>query len=650
MAAASICAECIACFTIVGDGPWSWSAEGVQCNKCYRWQHRRCEKGYTGITKAAYKKCRTTIEWLCELCVKTTSRPPAPASGYIPTAASCTLEDPMDISSNSSPDPSELYDNPPSPPPMPEEEDISDVSDFNVYIPEDDDDSSDDYNSPSSSDELDSSSASEDEDHDYASLPFMQPNLPREDDLLDERPYDAVPCDVPPTTYKLVEGGSNQGKTKLGDSDGYSYYNKKTNPKTTWWACSKRSCRALVKQQEDQFIPGLHSHDHPPEPNVIEAMEMTRDIKRAAAEKIFTPASQLVDEAIRNNLPEAPSTAFRGPDNLARAANRHRAAKRPKDPVDLDFELDERSIPPGFLVDDVRVDERRHLVFATQKQLELLSKAKNWYGDGTFKVVKSPFKQLWSIHAFIQFGEKVKQVPLAFALMSGRKKKDYKKVLKAIKKLVPNNNLKTFTLDFEKAAWEAVRLVFGLAVVLYGCLFHWSQAVWKKIQEEGLQVDYRKKRGVHRYLSKLMALPYLPAEHIPGAFKYLKKRAVTPELMSICNYIERNWLNSTTWPIESWSAFMRATRTNNDCEGWHHRLNKRAQKSNLGLYMLAQLLRDEAETAHKTVMLVQDGKLEKHQRKSYRSVQAKVFKLWDDYTEDRDPKKLLESCSHFNAF
>lgn len=87
-------------------------------------------------------------------------------------------------------------------------------------------------------------------------------------------------------------------------------------------------------------------------------------------------------------------------------------------------------IPEDFLVRDVKSGNFRHLIFATPDQLQLLSHARTWYMDATFKIVKRPFVQLFSIHAFLNSddGTSAKQVPLAFAFMSRRKVKDYKKV------------------------------------------------------------------------------------------------------------------------------------------------------------------------------------------------------------------------------
>lgn len=96
------------------------------------------------------------------------------------------------------------------------------------------------------------------------------------------------------------------------------------------------------------------------------------------------------------------------------------------------FHMDTSFIPPDFLQKVIATDMQRHMVFATQIQLEMLKTAKRWHIDATFKVLreKDPFSQLFSIHAFVKSNGETKQVPLVFVFMTRRKRKDYKKVLK----------------------------------------------------------------------------------------------------------------------------------------------------------------------------------------------------------------------------
>lgn len=117
---------------------------------------------------------------------------------------------------------------------------------------------------------------------------------------------------------------------------------------------------------------------------------------------------------------------------MTRNLNRQRQGQRPDGPTDMTFQLDtdylQQHIPEPFFRADVHVNNRRHLVFATNRQLELLRKAKTWFIDGTFKIVKDPFYQLLTIHAFQKSGDDSKQLPLVFCVMAGKKKKDYKRV------------------------------------------------------------------------------------------------------------------------------------------------------------------------------------------------------------------------------
>lgn len=129
----------------------------------------------------------------------------------------------------------------------------------------------------------------------------------------------------------------------------------------------------------------------------------------------------------------------------------------------------------------LKIGSRRHLIFATDAQLSVLSGAKNWYVDGTFKLCKAPFTQLLTVNAFVQREDHAKQVPLVFALMSGKKKKDYRAVIREIIKNIPGQpSVKKVTVDFERAIWSAFQKVLP-EVRIMGCAFHWSQALWRKV-------------------------------------------------------------------------------------------------------------------------------------------------------------------------
>lgn len=104
------------------------------------------------------------------------------------------------------------------------------------------------------------------------------------------------------------------------------------------------------------------------------------------------------------------------------------ASLRPKEPTEHDFSLEENHLPDAFMKADLSVHGCCHIIFATNDQLLHLSKAKTWYIDSTFKLVRHPFKQLLTINAFVRKDDHAKQLPLVFVLMSGKKKKEYRKV------------------------------------------------------------------------------------------------------------------------------------------------------------------------------------------------------------------------------
>ncbi|KAK3084405.1 hypothetical protein FSP39_013010 [Pinctada imbricata] len=164
------------------------------------------------------------------------------------------------------------------------------------------------------------------------------------------------------------------------------------------------------------------------------------------------------------------------------------------------------------------------------------------------------------------------------------------RVYKAIVRLLPHApQVNVIVMDFEAAMWAAARRVMPTCT-LRGCAFHWAQAVWRKCQKLGLQVPYTKMDRIRKFIRLLMALPYLPKEHILPAFQRLRDfvPANCKTLRRLCCYIESTWMTSRTFPVSCWTLPLQ-------------------------------------------LKLVAEKKLTRNQRSKTKRTQAKIFELWGQY-------------------
>jgi len=469
---------------------------------------------------------------------------------------------------------------------------------------------------------------------------------------------------VPPATgdvsdFVIVQEGSAKGRDLLVDKDGYQYTQKvdKRRPQTITWRCSTRSCKGQFAVRDATFIRGVHAHTCTPQPGRVMAAQIRRDVKASACQRVFDSAGEITEATYLAHvqpgsielLPTLP-----GKRNLARQANRKRQKVRPNNPDDLNFEIQQQFVAGGFLKGDVSVENKRHIILATDPMLALLSRARSWFIDGTFYLIRPPFTQLFSIHAFVKHGTTQKQVPLAFVVMSGRRAVDYTAVLRAILDLLPITvpAVQQVTADFEAAVWQSIRALLP-NVKLSGCLFHFSQAIYRKLQELGLQVAYNADAGTRAVCRRLMALALLPQEHISPVFLRLQEQLdeETPDAVrSLFQYVEDTWINGRTFTPKDWSVFQKHVRTNNDVEGWHTRINTRGKKGQLPFYLLCHLLYEEARFVQITAEFVSREEAMREERQGYRRCTERLNKLWREYCDNqRSVMALLDAGSHLIA-
>ena len=125
----------------------------------------------------------------------------------------------------------------------------------------------------------------------------------------------------------------------------------------------------------------------------------------------------------------------------------------------------------------------------------------------------------------------------------------------------------------------------------------------------------------------------------------LESKATTEPLQALVAYIKETWTGSRVWPPTSWSVFGQSVRTNNDLEGWHHGFNRKGRQQ-MPFYQLTGLLFDEAAQIEVTLRLVSEGKVRRHQKKTFKELQGKTSLQWDFYRAgDRTVMQCLKTLS-----
>ena len=116
-------------------------------------------------------------------------------------------------------------------------------------------------------------------------------------------------------------------------------------------------------------------------------------------------------------------------------------------------------------------------------------------------------------------------------------------------------------LDFELAAhnaWTAARP--GNPPQIRGCFFHFSQCLWRKLQNLQLQQLYNNDVEFRLWAKSMLALPLLPTYEVEVAFQHLSQTApldMAATIPEFLQYMETHWINdaTATFRIPVWNHF-----------------------------------------------------------------------------------------------
>ena len=282
-----------------------------------------------------------------------------------------------------------------------------------------------------------------------------------------------------------------------------------------------------------------------------------------------------------------------------------------------------------LLADSGENDPERIIIFATKKDLEILCNSNCIYLDGTFKSCPDLFYQLFTLHAFVEG----KQFPFVYVLLPGKTRILYDRMFHMLKEACWNCNFqmnpKKIMSDFESSLIPSIAIQFP-GSKHKGCFYHFSQAIWRKVQSLGYQTEYLHNDQIRVFIREMMALAFIPEWEVSIGFQSLCTD--TPEDLNVgefTDYMDRTWINGTFKP-ELWNVFdSNGPHTNNHLEGWHNRLNSFLGRRHPNIYQLMEFITKEQAVIDIEILQLQSGALAPP--KMYIALECRIENLQQKY-------------------
>ena len=226
----------------------------------------------------------------------------------------------------------------------------------------------------------------------------------------------------------------------------------------------------------------------------------------------------------------------------------------------------------------------RIIGFGNPSLIRVLGGNKRVFIDGTFKIVPKPFYQCLIIMVFDEQTDSF--VPVFYVLLTSKTEQIYRHALYWVKassnyKMKPDS----ITCDFEKALHNAIALEFP-NVIINGCLFHWKQAIRRKIRDLKFEEPSIEERFMWRNV--LETLTIIPVDQIKTYGIPFVRGCVETDLnkndlekMDIFwEYFNKYWMSSPSfifrWNIQHHAQFRKEKimRTNNGLERYNRSLKE----------------------------------------------------------------------------
>ena len=202
--------------------------------------------------------------------------------------------------------------------------------------------------------------------------------------------------------------------------------------------------------------------------------------------------------------------------------------------------------------------------------------------------------------------------------MTNKDEELYTAVIIKIKELIPQLQPTKAMSDWERGSRNAFKHVYP-ETRLYGCWFHYTQAIWKHIQQYGLASSYRDITDLKTFVRQIMAIPFLPSDLIHPTYSLLQIPTI-PEIEKLklddfIKYFKRFWLTQVK-PSEL-SIFELENGTNNGAESYHSHLKSLFKSSHPQIWKFMDTLNNAIADYDNEISRLEQGRNITRSRKKH---------------------------------
>src|SRR3954453_2198645 len=208
--------------------------------------------------------------------------------------------------------------------------------------------------------------------------------------------------------YEICNIVPSQKENNKINVRGYLMVQERTRKDTYYWCCERRkldNCKGratTIFHNEFHYLKKFVEHDHSPQPSNAKVAETISQIKQKARTTRDKPIQIIQDITV--NMSQEYHLYMLSSNALRSRIKRVKRAEMPAQPqtikeINVSDSLRLTLNGDTFLIRNCEIGNDRILLFATQVNIQRLSRALFWLMNGTFKTVPTVFRQLYTIHA-----------------------------------------------------------------------------------------------------------------------------------------------------------------------------------------------------------------------------------------------------------